>query len=86
VDDFLLGAIAMASLVIGAVFLRYAVRTCERLFVFFTAFFWLDGMGRVVQALDGLGDDSASTYLIRLAAFALIIVGVLEKNLRRKGG
>ena len=82
--NFMIGAIAMASSIAGLVFLRFFQRTRERIFLFFAASFWLDSAGRVFEVI-GLSDNSGSiVYLIRLIAYGLIIVGILDKNLPRR--
>ena len=82
---FLLGAIAMAALAIGLVFLRFFRQTGDRLFLYFTAFFWLETATRILQSFGSLTDDDAILYLIRALAFTLIIVGIVDKNLPRRG-
>lgn len=79
--DFLAGMIAMASLVAGLAFLRFHRRTGDRLFLFFAASFWLDALGRTVEVALRLSDDgSAILYVIRVVAYGLILVGILDKN------
>ncbi|MBC7836102.1 MAG: hypothetical protein H7Y88_13535 [Phycisphaerales bacterium] len=95
--QFMLGALVMASAVIGLWFLRSWRRSGERLFLVFAVAFWLLAVNwamlafwRVPGDLDG-GDGTASDesrvvmYVIRLAAFLCIIAGVVLKN-RRTGG
>jgi hypothetical protein len=84
--SFLLGAIAMACLAVGLVFLRFARKTGERLFLYFTAFFWIEAVDRTLQGLGGLTDDDLSVYVMRAFAFAVIIAGVVDKNLPRDRG
>lgn len=79
--DFLAGAIAMASFVAGLVFLRFHRRTSDRLFLFFAASFWLDAFGRTLEVALQLSDDGSSIlYVIRVVAYGLILVGILDKN------
>lgn len=83
--DFLAGAIAMASFVAGLVFLRFHRRTCDRLFLFFAASFWLDAFGRTLEVALRLSDDGSSIlYVIRVVAYGLILVGILDKNRPRQ--
>jgi hypothetical protein len=79
--DFLAGAIAMASFVAGLVFLRFHRRTSDRLFLFFAASFWLDAFGRTLEvALRLSNEDSPVLYVIRIVAYGLILIGILDKN------
>jgi hypothetical protein len=81
--DFMLGAIATASLVVGLVFLRFYRRTRDRLFVFFAAAFFLDALGRVLEAGLRVSEFSTDTvYAIRIVSFALILVAIIDKNRR----
>ncbi|MES1184677.1 MAG: DUF5985 family protein [Myxococcales bacterium] len=81
-SDFLRGAQTMASLAIGLFFLRYWRSTRDRLFLMFSAAFWLLGLNwAIVAAAPSLG---LQAYLLRFAAFALIAVAVLDKNRRKK--
>jgi len=83
--DFLAGAITMASLVAGLVFLRFHRRTSDRLFLFFAASFWLDAIGRTLEIALQLTDDGSPTlYVIRVVAYGLILVGILDKNRPRQ--
>lgn len=83
--DFMTGAIAMASFVAGLVFLRFFRRTRDRIFLFFLAAFWLDAAGRVLETALRLSDENdALAYVIRLVAYGLILLGVLDKNLPRR--
>ena len=80
---FLWGALCMGSAMIGLYFLRYWKTTREPLFAWFAVAF-------VVMALNWLGlaliDPNSEVrhtlYLLRLAAFVLIIVGIIGKNRR----
>ena len=80
---FLLGAIAMAFWTAGLIFLRYYRSSHDRFFLYFTAFFWLEALGRVLQAVAGFGDGDPWIYVIRVIAFGLIVAGIVDKNLRR---
>jgi hypothetical protein len=83
---FLGGMIAMAYLVAGFFFLRFWMRTRERLFLAFAGAFWLLGLNQALVGLSGAPpEDQGSYYLLRLAAFILIIAAVIAKNAGRKG-
>jgi Family of unknown function (DUF5985) len=83
--EFLWGALSMASATVALLFLRSWRTTRDRLFVYFSTAF-------AVLALNWIGlaivDPSLETrhilYILRLVAFVLIIIGVIDKN--RRGG
>jgi hypothetical protein len=80
---FLNGAIAMGFAVAALFFLRFRRDTGDRLFAFFALAFLVFAAERV--ALLYVGPDEAAratVYLARLAAFSLIILGILDKNRR----
>lgn len=78
---FVAGAMSAGYAMAGLFFLRFWWRTRDRLFAAFAIAFWLmalnqaaAGFSRVVHA------ENSAAYLLRLAAFALIILAVLSKN------
>ncbi|MDQ3144716.1 MAG: DUF5985 family protein [Pseudomonadota bacterium] len=80
-QDFLAGAITMGFLVAGLFFLRFWKRTGDTLFIAFALAFWLLGLVQAILALGGIPVEERSwVYLIRLAAFALIIASITGKN------
>jgi len=79
--QFLWGALAMASLVAGSFFLRYWRVSGERLFAFFAvAFAMLSANWLVLAIADPAYEARHLIYLIRLVAFVLIIIGIVDKN------
>lgn len=79
--SFYAGASALECLMAGLFFLRFWRRTNERLFLAFAFAFWLLGANAAIPVL--LGRPTAShgeVYLLRLAAFVLIILAILGKN------
>lgn len=79
--DFLSGAIAFGFFTLALFFLRFWRRTRDALFAAFAAAFALLGLAQAVQALADIPqEDSIYVFLIRLAAFSLIIVAVVRKN------
>jgi len=82
---FYSGAAGLECLVAGLFFLRFWRRTGERLFLAFACAFWLLGANAVIPTL--LGRPAAAhgeVYLLRLAAFLLIILAILAKNFRSR--
>ena len=83
IADFLSGAISMGFVVAGLFFLRFWKRTREGLFVAFAAAFWLLALGQALLAFTDIPVEERSwLYLLRLAAFALILVSIAIKNRR----
>ena len=79
--DFLSGAVTFGFVMAGLFFLRFWKRTGDGLFVAFAAAFWLLGIAQALLALANIPVEERSwVYLIRLAAFALIIVAIIRKN------
>lgn len=77
------GAITMGYLVAGLFFLRFWFRTRDGLFAAFAAAFWLLALNQAVTTLSGVPREELSwIYLVRVAAFSLIIVAVVRKNVR----
>lgn len=80
-NNILIGAIATCSFMIGLFFFRFWSATSDRFFLFFALSFWIEGANRLLLALTiGLQEDSPLYYLIRLAAYMLIVVAILDKN------
>ena len=81
--EFLWGSLAMASAVASLLFLRYGKLTRDRLFLYFSAAFlamtfnWLG-----LAAMDPNTEHRYLAYTLRLAAFVLILIGIIDKNLR----
>jgi hypothetical protein len=79
-----IGAIAMASLVISLFFLRFWKTTRDRFFLFFSASFFLEAANRVLTGISVLqNEESPMYYLIRLIAYSLIIIAIIDKNSAR---
>lgn len=75
------GAATAGYLVIGVFFLRFWRRTRDTLFLIFAVAFWLMAANQLAPSLLGIPRESqGGVYLLRLAAFVLIIGGVLWKN------
>ena len=73
------GALAMAYLVASIFFLRFWSATRDRLFGFFAAAFAILALQRL--ALPYAPEEWISTlYGVRLLAFILIIVAIVDKN------
>jgi hypothetical protein len=85
VNDFLAGAIAMGFIVAALMFLRFWKRTREGLFLAFSGSFLLLGATQALLTLGSFHDEERSwLYLLRLAAFLLILFAMWWQNRRRK--
>lgn len=80
------GAIAMEFCTAGLFFLRFWRDTGDRLFVLFAVAFALMAASRVHVALTAPPDVGEERYWVRFAAFALILVAILDKNRFRPSG
>jgi len=82
--DFLSGLVTMGFIVAGLFFLRFWKRTGDGLFMAFALAFWLLGLGQALLTFADIAVEERSwLYLLRLAAFLLILVSIWGKN--RKG-
>ena len=83
-EGLVAGALGMGFLIAGLFFLKFWRRTGDHLFLAFSAAFGLMAVGNVLGVLlNTPHEERSGIYLFRLAAFVLIIVAVLAKNLRR---
>jgi hypothetical protein len=81
------GATGVECLVAGLFFLRFWRRTGESLFVAFAFAFWLLGANAVLPVvLARPAQLHGEIYLLRLAAFLLIILAIAGKNFRGRRG
>lgn len=79
--DFLSGAVAFGFLVCALFFLRFWHRTSDQLFLAFALAFGLLGASQTILALANIPtEERGSVFLIRLAAFALILIAIARKN------
>jgi O-antigen/teichoic acid export membrane protein len=84
-NQFLSGALAMATFVVGLFFLRYWRESRERLFLMFALAFWVLTVNWIGLGLLDPADESRTLlYVLRLAAFGLIIVAIVDKNRVRR--
>ena len=79
--DFLSGAITLGFFLAGLYFLRFWRRTQDSLFGAFAVAFALLGTGQAIQAFANIAEEERGyVYLIRLAAFSVILVAIVHKN------
>jgi hypothetical protein len=84
--EFFQGVSATGAWVGGLFFFRFWRESGDRLFAFFGAAFWMLSLS---WALLGLFSPTEETrpyiYAIRLAAFLLLIGGIVDKNRSNRG-
>jgi len=82
---FLSGLFAMGLGVIGILFLRFWRQTGDGLFRYFAVAFWLMAIEQTARAFFRQAPEiEGRFYLLRLAAFALILFAILRKNMSSK--
>lgn len=80
---FLQGVSAAGAWVCGLLFFRFWRDTHDALFGYFGAGFWLMATSWTLLGLiSPTSDGRPFIYLLRLAAFVLIIVAIAQKNRR----
>lgn len=83
-NDFIMGAIAMGFGVASLVFFRYWKESGDRLFAWFALAFFVLAVNRVALVFfNEASENAVGFYLIRLCAFGMIIVAIVDKNFRR---
>jgi len=83
--EFFSGLIAASFLVCALFFLRFWKRTKDALFIAFAAAFALLAIQQFLGTLLGLPEEERSwIYLLRLAAFSIVIIAILGKNLQKR--
>lgn len=79
--SFISGALMMGYVVAALFFLRFWRRTSDRFFLAFAVAFILLAVQRTVLAATGASvEDARSLYLLRFAAFAVILLAIVAKN------
>ena len=74
---------ATAAAVVGLVFFRFWRDSGDRLFASFGAAFWLLSLSWALLALFSPTEEARPyIYAIRLLAFTVMIVGIVDKNRR----
>lgn len=82
---FLYGATAMASATAGLFFLRLWRESRDRLYLMFALAFWLEALARTALVMTAHPNEGhPAFYLLRVAAYGLILVAIADKNVRRR--
>jgi len=84
---FLWGATTLGAWVVALFFLKYWSRTRDRLFLFFSAAFWILSLNWIGLAITTPDHESRHwIFIARVVAFTCIILGILDKNRPRPRG
>ena len=79
--ELLNGAIVMACLVASLYFVRFWRASSDRLFAFFALAFAIMGINWVALAfVPAQHEARPALYVVRLVAFGLILVAIVDKN------
>lgn len=80
-NEFLMGGIAVASLVAGLFFFRFWRHTRDRFFVFFALSFWIEAANRFAMIIHlEPNEGEPGYYVVRLVAYGLIVAAIVDKN------
>lgn len=80
--DFLAGAVTLGFLVAAGFFVRYWRRTAERLFLIFAVAFAILALNQFLASLlRVVSEPDSFVYALRVLAFALILVAIVDKNI-----
>lgn len=81
IEGFLLGIVAMSSLIAGVFFLKFWRDTRDSFFLAFAASFIIEGLNRCgILLLEKPNEGNPWVYLVRLLSFLLILGAILKKN------
>lgn len=79
--DMLYGALVMGCFVAGLFFLRFWKKSRDRLFALFAAAFWMLAISWIPLAFVAADFESRELiYVVRLAAFLVILYAIIDKN------
>lgn len=84
-NQLIWGALAMACWVAGLCFLRFWTVSRDRLFIFFVGAFWFLAVNWLWLGLTNAPHETLHyAFVTRLAAFVLLIIGIVDKNRRHR--
>lgn len=80
---FLSGAVSAGFLIAGLFFLRFWKKSRDGLFAAFAIAFWLLGLNQALLTFSSVPvEERTWLFLLRLAAFVLILAAIWRKNAR----
>jgi hypothetical protein len=81
--DVISGVLVALDALAGLFFLRFWATSRDRLFAMFATAFWILGIQRLLLAATrSVFEEQALFYTLRLLAFVIIIVAIIDKNRR----
>jgi hypothetical protein len=84
-NDYISGMLSMGYLVAGIFFLRFWRDSRDRLFAMFGAAFFILALQRFgLQFINDKPESATVWYFVRLLAFVIIIIAIVDKNRLRK--
>ena len=84
VNSMLTGAIIALSLLVSLLFVRFWRSSHDRFFLFFALSFGIEAVNRTVMGLTlSFSEDAPLHYVVRLLAYSLIVIAIVDKNRRR---
>lgn len=84
-NQMLMGAIAVASLVAGLFFFRFWRHSRDRFFLYFALSFWIEAGNRLALGLlVNASELEPVFYIVRIVAYGLIVLAILHKNQPRR--
>ncbi len=83
INELLMGGIAFGSFVAGLFFFRFWRSTKDRFFLYFALSFWIEAANRIALAVSLGSELEPVFYLVRVVAYGLIVLAILQKNRRR---
>jgi hypothetical protein len=84
---FLYGMVTMGYMVAGLFFAKFWSRSRDPLFIIFALAFWILAASQTLLAIFNLPrEEQGWVYILRLLAFALIIVAIVHKNISKRIG
>lgn len=86
IEGFLLGIIVTSTFVAAMFFLRFWRRTGDALFFAFGLSFLIETFNRCATLYVERPDEGVPwIYVVRLASYAVILIGIAQKNRRPRG-
>ena len=80
---FLSGALTALCCVVSLFFLRFYLRSRDRLFLCFACAFFMLGVERIFISVNEIANEQANgVFVIRLVSFLLILWGIIDRNRR----
>ncbi len=82
---FVSGITFTLSLTIALFFIRFWTKTKDRLFILFAIAFTLLAIERILLVFfENFSEVGVPVYTVRLIAFVIIILGILDKNVTQR--